>query len=422
MNTKKLILLFLFIPLVFTFSSSAQDITWYSIEQDIDSGKYIYKKNPSLVPISSKYNEKYDFIRLQLEKDIYYFKPTRKGNPWAITKEKILFENSFYIKAENREKGRKNNRKKVYEKIAKIFTKEKILDFIKKNGINNTNFFEGQELIEAYVICQSCVTVKRDGGNLYYHDGKLFKVSDDNLERFFKDKPNAYPKTHPVFLIIFDNDSQIYEDEENYVIRITPQDLIDIPPSPDIKISENILKLANYIVNELDNNLITESDKGPKFFEEEGKNKANNGDFEGALVSFNKAIELAEDPWSDLFRGRGVVKKAIGDCNAAIEDLKIALELLEGSNDEVYVNESSKLILLDLAYCKLFNENPDTYGAIFDCNEVIKLDPNSARAFGLRGIAKVTINDVKGACSDVKNASILGDNRYEKQLSPLCNN
>ncbi len=414
---KKLILL-LFIPLVFTFSSFAQDITWRHIIQEID----FYDKNPSLVPISSQYNEIYDFTRLRLEKDISYFKPRKEGNPWAITKEKILFESSFFIKPENRKKGRKNNLKKIYEEIEEIFTKEKILDFIKKNGINNTNFFEGQELIEAYNICQSCVSIKENGADLYYHEGVYYQVSDDNLERFLKEKQNAIRKTHPVFLIIFENDSQIYEDEDNYVIRITPQDLIDIPPSPETKISENILKLANYIVNEIDKNLITESVKGPKFFETEGKDKANNGDFEGALVSFNKAIELTENPWSDLYRGRGVVKKTIGDCNAAIEDLNIAFELLEGSKDEYYVNESSKLILLDLAYCKLFNENPDAYGAIFDCNEVIKLDPNSARAFGLRGIAKITINDVKGACSDVKNASMLGDKRYEKQLSPFCTN
>ena len=303
---------------------------------------------------------------------------------------KNVFLTSFLVKSENRKKGIKYNRKEVFSNLDKIFTKQKILNFYRLNNINNNSYFEKQNLIEKYMICMNC----------------------------FK-RVNPFGEEESVdFNIVFTNNSiNKYDDQRTYNIIITPDDLknINYSYSSENEIAQNILKTANYLINQLADNVEIKNDKGSEFYVTEGNKKANLGDFSGAIQSYDKGI-LIEKSSPDLYRLRGFVKKRANDYKGAIVDLTKALELtIEGSEYDIWIEN----ILTEMAFCKVFTD--DAYGAIFDCIKAIKINPNSAEAFGIRGIAKTMINDISGACSDGKKAAELGNTKYQETLRPFCN-
>lgn len=303
---------------------------------------------------------------------------------------KNVFVPGFLVKSENRKKGIKYNRDVLFSNLNKIFTKQKILNFYRLNKINNNSYFENQNMIEKYAICQNCFKMVNPFG-------KEVKVD---------------------FNIVFTNKSiNKYVDQKNYNIIIMPDDLKNINDSynSEAEIVQNILKTANYIVNQLADNLEIKNDKGSEFYMTDGNKKANLGDFTGAIQSYDKGI-LIDKSSPDLYRLRGFVKKRAKDYKGAIVDLTTALELtVEGSEYDIWIEN----ILTEMAFCKVFTD--DAYGAIFDCIKAIKINPNSAEAFGIRGIAKTMVNDISGACSDGKKAAELGNTKYIETLRPFCN-
>ncbi|MDC0622589.1 hypothetical protein OAO94_02200 [Flavobacteriaceae bacterium] len=303
---------------------------------------------------------------------------------------KNVFAAGFLVKSENRKKGIKYNRDVLFSNLNKIFTKQKILNFYRLNKINNNSYFENQNMIEKYAICQNCFKMVNPFG-------KEVKVD---------------------FNIVFTNKSiNKYVDQKNYNIIIMPDDLKNINDSynSEAEIVQNILKTANYIVNQLADNLEIKNDKGSEFYMTDGNKKANLGDFTGAIQSYDKGI-LIDKSSPDLYRLRGFVKKRAKDYKGAIVDLTTALELtVEGSEYDIWIEN----ILTEMAFCKVFTD--DAYGAIFDCIKAIKINPNSAEAFGIRGIAKTMVNDISGACSDGKKAAELGNTKYIETLRPFCN-
>ena len=75
--------------------------------------------------------------------------------------------------------------------------------------------------------------------------------------------------------------------------------------------------------------LLKDSDFYPAYYHR-GFAKSIHGDFEGAILDFNKTLEL--DPYkdpeeSDVYRERGKAKKELGDLKGACEDWKKAAEL-----------------------------------------------------------------------------------------------
>ncbi len=110
---------------------------------------------------------------------------------------------------------------------------------------------------------------------------------------------------------------------------------IEINPAKDLTIYVNIGNLLDDLGNyeeaisfygkavELDSEFFTA-------YYHRGYAKSIHGDFEGAILDFNKTLEL--DPYkdpeeSDVYRERGKAKKEIGDLKGACEDWKKAAEL-----------------------------------------------------------------------------------------------
>ena len=103
-------------------------------------------------------------------------------------------------------------------------------------------------------------------------------------------------------------------------------------------------------------------------------NKADKGDYQGAIAECNKAIEL--DPKdAKAYNNRGYAKRNLGD----------------------------------------------NQGAIADYNKAIELDPKDATTYYNRGYAKSELGDKQGACLDWSKAGELGDSDAYRLINEYCN-
>ena len=128
-----------------------------------------------------------------------------------------------------------------------------------------------------------------------------------------------------------------------------------------------------------------------------GQAKSDMGDKRDAILDYDKAIEL--DPNDVVAYGfRGAIRSALGDKQGAILDYDKAIEL--GSNDAAaYSNRGNAK-----------SELGDKRGAILDYDNAIKLDPNFAAAYFNRGAAKSDLGDKRGAILDFDKAIELDPN------------
>ena len=62
----------------------------------------------------------------------------------------------------------------------------------------------------------------------------------------------------------------------------------------------------------------------------------------------------------------------------------------------------------------------DWYGSISEFNKAIKINPKDGNLYWGRGIAKIIIDDMKGACSDWRKASSLGIKETGKLFKENC--
>ena len=111
-----------------------------------------------------------------------------------------------------------------------------------------------------------------------------------------------------------------------------------------------------------------------------GEDKAEVGDFNGAIIDHTKAIEFNDwfDNPNSIFQP--VAYEARG---AAKHNLK------------------------------------DYYGAISDYNKSIELNPNYTSAYYNRAISKYYIDDLNGACEDARKSESLG-NPFPEMIEAAC--
>jgi lipoprotein NlpI len=116
-----------------------------------------------------------------------------------------------------------------------------------------------------------------------------------------------------------------------------------------------------------------------------------NGDFEGAIADYNRAIEL--DPkYAAAYSNRGNAKQAKGDLDGAIADCNRAIEL-DPKDAVAHKNRGVAK-----------KSKGDLKGAIADYTRAIELDPKYSAAYFHRGIAKQAKGDLKGAIDDINGA------------------
>jgi tetratricopeptide (TPR) repeat protein len=126
-------------------------------------------------------------------------------------------------------------------------------------------------------------------------------------------------------------------------------------------------------------------------FVNRGSARGFNGDVNGAIADFGRAIEL--DPkLTSAFYDRGIARLQKSDSDGAIADLNRAIELSPKTGD--YYN--------DRGLAKLRKSDND--GAIADLTRAIELDPKNALAYRNRALAKNIKKDEDGALADYDRA------------------
>jgi tetratricopeptide (TPR) repeat protein len=129
-------------------------------------------------------------------------------------------------------------------------------------------------------------------------------------------------------------------------------------------------------------------------FVNRGIEKGKNGDLDGAIADFDRAIKA--DPQNDApYYNRAQAKWLKKDTAGAIADYTRAIEL-GSTNPAAYNNRGNARA-----------ENKDLDGAIADYTRAIELNPDYARAYYNRAIVKKDKGDATGAEADFKTAKKL---------------
>jgi len=125
-----------------------------------------------------------------------------------------------------------------------------------------------------------------------------------------------------------------------------------------------------------------------------GIEKAKNGDLDGALADFDRAVKA--NPKDDApYYNRAQARRLKKDIAGAIADYTRAIEL-GSTNPAAYNNRGNARA-----------ENNERDGAIADYTRAIELKPDYARAYYNRAVAKKAKGDASGADADFKHAQEL---------------
>ena len=136
-----------------------------------------------------------------------------------------------------------------------------------------------------------------------------------------------------------------------------------------------------------------------------GIEKAKNGDLDGAIADFDRAIQL--NPKDDApYYNRAQAKRLKNDTAGTIADYTKAIEL-GSTNPAAYNNRGNARA-----------ENKDRDGAIADYTRAIELKPDYARAYYNRGMLKKEKGDAAGADADFKRAQKLDPNSVSEGSAP----
>jgi tetratricopeptide (TPR) repeat protein len=156
-----------------------------------------------------------------------------------------------------------------------------------------------------------------------------------------------------------------------------------------------------------------------------GLKKAQEGNFDGAILDFSKTIE-ADPNDSNAFTYRGSVKGKKGDYDGAMADLNKAIEI-NPKDATAYSNRGSVRHFIGddegaiVDYTKAIEINPkdagayaylgglkgkkgDYDGAMADLNKAIEINPKFTAAYNNLGLIKIDKGDYDGAITDLTKA------------------
>lgn len=175
-------------------------------------------------------------------------------------------------------------------------------------------------------------------------------------------------------------------------------------------------------------------------YNKRGLSKAKAKDFKGAIIDFDRALELEQT--GQFFFNRAFVKGEIKDFKGAIIDYTQAIErkyrLAEAYFERGYckagmkdfdgaIGDYTKAIAEKGDYWDPYNNRGflkfslgDFKGAIKDFDQAIKVNPKRGETYLNRGVARLELKDKKGACKDWKLAVELGVRQANKYIEEHC--
>ena len=148
--------------------------------------------------------------------------------------------------------------------------------------------------------------------------------------------------------------------------------------------------------------------KDYEYFFNRAQDKFEVANYEGAILDYNKALELSPIEICLVYSMRGNAKRNSGDFEGAISDQNKALDFDPLYADGYFNRSSAKFKMGDFT------------GAIDDYTQVIKINPKDSDAFFNRANVKKEVGEMKSACEDWKKAADLGDTEAEKLHEEHC--
>ena len=131
------------------------------------------------------------------------------------------------------------------------------------------------------------------------------------------------------------------------------------------------------------------------------------GESKIAIDNYSKALVLDTTDGIALYN-RANEKMILEDINGAIEDY----------NNSLKIDSSNTNTLIMLAEAKL--KIGDLDGALSNYNSIIKIDTTFAKAYFLRGVSQVTLEEYGNACKDFKRAGELGYFEAYEMIKKYC--
>ena len=211
---------------------------------------------------------------------------------------------------------------------------------------------------------------------------------------------------------------------------------------PDYKtyINKTISEPKTNAFDDIKSKYLNDNDESnsKQFYNNEGIKKYETGDYNGAILDYNKSIEL--DPnFSIAIYNRGLSKYELEDYLEAIKDFDKAIELgyktpnlysrrglcnykikdyyefLWDYDKAIELDPNVAFYYVNRGVAKEMTSNP--YGAITDYSEAISINPDYALAYFKRGKAKEKTANFEGACVDFKRAAYLGNEEAKRWIS-----
>jgi len=165
---------------------------------------------------------------------------------------------------------------------------------------------------------------------------------------------------------------------------------------------------AGLMVSLRDKNDLKTKARNYEYFFNRAQDKFELADYKGAVLDYNKALELSPTEICLVYSMRGNAKRNLSDFDGAISDQNKALDF-----DPLYADG-----YFNRGIAKF--QKGDSDGAIEDYTQVININPKDSDAFFNRANVKKEIGDLKGACEDWKKAAELGDEGAAKFREENC--
>ncbi|MGB8689603.1 MAG: tetratricopeptide repeat-containing serine protease family protein [Microcoleus sp.] len=132
---------------------------------------------------------------------------------------------------------------------------------------------------------------------------------------------------------------------------------------------------------------------GPKAddFYIQGVNRFYQGDFQGAIAAYDRAIQLNPN-YAAAYFNRAETLLNSEDSKRALEDLNQGLRISPNNVEALLIRGSARQQL------------GDDQGATDDWNQVVRINPRYATDYSTRGRARFSLNDYRGAIEDFNQA------------------
>jgi|GEM_PF-565814 len=157
----------------------------------------------------------------------------------------------------------------------------------------------------------------------------------------------------------------------------------------------------------LDKAIEIEDDLTKAYFARAEINKMQ-GDLDDAVEDYDEVIDNKGTSYIEAYANRGLTKKILGDFNGAIIDINKAIEDMP-DNADLYKNRGNLYLLFG-----------DTEMAIDDYTTAIRFDSDYAEAYYNRGLAYLSVYDKVNACYDLERAVEYGYKPSEEIQKYFC--